>query len=480
MSRTAVDIEPAPLPARKSLRAKALAATVALLLYLLGSVAYVTTERARIYDGIQRLELVSRHEKTLALTEASVGGAIVDVNLASNASAPEPALPEEIRLYMETCTKLFEALDEFDPRYALISRAITRSYAALERAPVRANWIDLRESLRRAADELEIHRGALVEQRDRMNRDYQRQYDTMTIKSLLLSLFGIAAFGAVVAWFFARLTGDIGRLEVHARRIVRGGRGIELPVGREDELGRLMHAVNRMSAELDQHEKQIELEGQRRSHQDKMLAVGALAAGVAHEINNPLTVIAGVAQELKSSSGDGTTTPLADAARLILAQTQRASQAARNLADLAAPQPTEFDWVDVNALVRRVLQLMAYDRRYRHITLDAELAPDVPAVRAVGAAMQQVLMQLLTLGCDALGPATTPRSASVQTLRAADAVDVVLDFPVRLDFTRQDVQRALLMIRATIEPMGARLALSQDEDPAVRVKLCWPVDPGGA
>mgnify|MGYP000222731245 CR=1 FL=1 len=51
-----------------------------------------------------------------------------------------------------------------------------------------------------------------------------------------LAAVGLLAFGAVAAWFFVRLAGDVRRLEAHARHIVGGGRGVALAVNRDDEL----------------------------------------------------------------------------------------------------------------------------------------------------------------------------------------------------------------------------------------------------
>jgi two-component system, NtrC family, sensor kinase len=473
-----VDVAPAP-PAWKSLRAKGFVATMVLLIYVLGSVVYVSLERNKIYESIEGLQQLSRHEKALALAEAAVSGAVIDVSEASSAGEPALALPSEITLYMESCAKLFEALDEFDPRYALLQRAIARSYSNLLSAPLRANWIDLREALKRAADELEIKHRGLAERRDELTLSYQRHYDAVTVESLLLSMVGTAVFGALVAWFFARLTGDIRKLELHSRQIVHGSRGVVLPVKREDELGSLIHAVNRMSADLDEREKQIELDRQRNSHQDKMMALGALAAGLAHEVNNPLAVISGLAQELSVPDGALAPTQVTESARLILAQTERASQASRNLAELAAPQPTERNWVDVNAMARRALQLMGYDKRYRHIVFESDLAIDVPAVLTQGSAIQQLMMQLMSLGCDAT-VAAPRRPATVRVLtRSVDKqVEVQMEFPVALDFSQPGVQRVLLLSRAMIESLRGRLALGQDDPPLLRIKLAWPADPG--
>lgn len=468
-----------PLPARRSLRAKGLLATLALMAYLLGAGLYIAGERSEIYQRMQSLDALGRHEKALALAEAAVSGALIDVSESSSAEQPEPEPPSELRLYMENCAKLFQALDEFDPRYVLLQRPIVRAYDGLVAHPVRASWIELRESLRRAADGLEIRRQTLAAQREELTAAYRRQYDAVTVQSLMLAVFGLVAFGTLAAWFFTTLARDIRRLEAHARQVVQGARGPALPVRRSDELGHLMHAVNHMAADLDEREQQIRLDGERRLHQEKMLAVGALAAGVAHEVNNPLAVISGTAQALRAADGPPDAAAVAEAADLILAQAQRAAQAARQLADVAAPRPEDLDWVDLNALLRDVVRLMGYDKRYRRVACELDTNPALPALRSSASAIQQVLVQMLTLVCDAVsrqgGGAPAVR---IETLRENGSIAVQLLLAPALDFTRPEVQRSLLLARAIIEPLRGRLALGQFEDGRQRIKLTLPAGSG--
>lgn len=471
----------APLPARKSLRAKAFIATLALMAYLLASVGYVASERSKINDSMQALDQLAKHERALALTEAALGAAVLDVHDASTAATPSPGLPSDIVLYMENCSRMFRDLDEFDPAYALLQRAIARSYDLLQVQPVRANWIDLRETMSRAHDELEIRHHVLAERRESLIQTYQRQYDAVTVESLLLAALGSVVFGSLAAWFFARLTADIRHLEQHARQIVSGTRGVAMKVDRDDELGQLMHAVNRMAVDLDEREKGLEMEVQRRSHQDKMLAVGALAAGVAHEVNNPLAVISGVAQEWRSAAVPPTASELAEGTALILAQTQRAAQAARHLAEVAAPEAAELDWIDLNALVRRVVQLTGYDRRWRRFSFDTALDAALPAVRTSGNAIQQVLMQMVSLACEAMAAQNAGAGTlRIETLATGPGVEVQLIFPPVLDFSRAEVQHTLLLSRAMVEPLRGRLAFGQVPGPGLRIKLALPADQGGA
>lgn len=467
----------------RSLHAKVWIGTLALVAYLAGAAMYVANERASIDSSFRQLETVSGHEKALALTEAAVNGALLDVSAQGPEQGGSREVPLEVHLYMENCGKLFANLDPFDPGYARLQRAIERSYRALLTDTSRASWLDLRESLARVSADLEIRHRTLSEQKDVLGATYRRHYDAVTVETLGLAIVGLVAFGSLAAWFVSGIARDVRRLEAHAWRVVRGVRGTQLQVDRRDELGELMRAVNRMALDLDEREQQIALDAERRSHEDKMLAVAAVAAGVAHEVNNPLAVIAGLAQELEATPPAQEPPRLSESARQILAQVDRAARASRQLADVAAPQPEELGWVDLNSLVRRAVQLMGYDRRYRATRIVLALDDGLPALHTSASALQLVLMQVLATGCEA---AARRRGADDEVRLATRTVDgrvrVEMDAPAApagssdADPEAPAVASLPMLVRATLDALGGRLALEQADGGRWRVQFTLPVD----
>ena len=90
------------------------------------------------------------------------------------------------------------------------------------------------------------------------------------------------------------------------------------------------------------------------------------------------------------------------------------------------------------------------------------------------------LLPLTQKSNDALVAARVPAaSVTVRTLAGKPEIEVWLDFPPVLDFGRGEVQRTLLLARASIEPLGARLAFGQVEGQGLRIKLAFPADRGG-
>jgi len=147
---------------------------------------------------------------------------------------------------------------------------------------------------------------------------------------------------------------------------------------------------------------------------EKLSAIGLLVAGVAHELNNPLTSIIGYAQlvheELSEGSDRVAANPeLAEDASRILSESDRAAKIVRNLLTFARRQSSERVVQDLSELCMRVVQLRAYDCRLKGIEIATDFTPDLPRVCADGGQIQQALLNLVLNAEQALRDAPTRR-----------------------------------------------------------------------
>jgi signal transduction histidine kinase len=134
--------------------------------------------------------------------------------------------------------------------------------------------------------------------------------------------------------------------------------------------------------------------------QERLASLGQLAAGVAHEVNTPLTGISSYTQMLleELDPGDSRQETLAK----IEAQTRRASNIANSLLNLASPERIAFENLSVNELVEEALELFEPQIRQRNTVMDVSLQEGIPLVRGHRGKLQQVLLNLLLNARDAV------------------------------------------------------------------------------
>lgn len=132
---------------------------------------------------------------------------------------------------------------------------------------------------------------------------------------------------------------------------------------------------------------------------EKMSAVGQLIAGVAHELNNPLTAILGYAQLLES---EGLAERAQDFVSKLFKQAQRTHRVVQNLLSFARQRKPQAEQVDVAKAIEETLSLRDYDLRVNNIRLEREIEPGVPAVTADPHQLEQVFLNILNNAVDAV------------------------------------------------------------------------------
>ncbi|NNE07755.1 MAG: hypothetical protein HKN20_04250, partial [Gemmatimonadetes bacterium] len=134
-------------------------------------------------------------------------------------------------------------------------------------------------------------------------------------------------------------------------------------------------------------------------HQEKLVGIGQLAAGVAHEIGNPLTAIDSIVQLLALDSDDPA---VQEKVRMIQDQINRISEIVHNMADLSRPLSMQIQAVDLNVLLRSVLGLVRYDARFGPIKVETEFAEDLPPVNTVEDRLFAVFLNLALNAADSM------------------------------------------------------------------------------
>ena len=145
----------------------------------------------------------------------------------------------------------------------------------------------------------------------------------------------------------------------------------------------------------------------------KLASIGELAAGIAHEINNPLTIVTGYAQLLLESKD--VPKDMAKDLQKIYDESQRVVKIIQNLMRFARRNNPGKDSVDVNEVIGRALELQHYDLVKSNITLTTHLATDLPPLMADFNQLQQVFLSIMTNAQQALSEIKGKRKITLST-----------------------------------------------------------------
>lgn len=387
-----------------SLRGKGWIFTFLLAVYFSIITLVIAFERKTMLDSVSLLQSINAREEYLVGLNYAVSRAVIAVNenyFAPDVEASGKMLALEIEALLPGLSRLQTAYPEL-----LESRlTLERMLEELVNEPSRASIADLRAAMHRMVLSLDRVTADVAAKKILFADQYHNSFLRLTTEWLAFGGLALVLVAVVFKVFFRGLSVDIERVRRHATLILRGQPSAKLVHSRKDELGLLMDAVNSMQDELVRRESELELTRQQSFHKEKMAAVGSLAAAVAHEINNPLSAIVGVAQAMNTECQDSGCSLYGERCHpnMILEQATRVMHITRQISEFSVPQSQDPELTDLNSLLRSTANFVKFDRRFRRVDVVLELDENLPAVVLVADHMVQVAMNLLINAADALG-----------------------------------------------------------------------------
>ncbi|MBS1142227.1 MAG: histidine kinase [Proteobacteria bacterium] len=486
------------LPLLNSLRGKGWLFTFLLAVYFSIITLVVAFERKTMLESVALLQSINAREEYLVGLNYAVSRAVISVNenyFAPDVEASGKMLALEVEALLPGLSRLQTAYPELIESRLTLERMVKE----LVDEPSRASIADLRAAMHRMVLSLDRVTADVSAKKSLFAEQYHNSFQRLTTEWLAFGGFALILVAIVFKVFFRGLSVDIERVRRHATRVLRGEPSSKLAHSRRDELGLLMDAVNSMQDELARRESELELTRQQSFHKEKMAAVGSLAAAVAHEINNPLSAIVGVAQAMNNECQDSGCSRYGEHCHpnMILEQATRVMHITRQISEFSVPQSQEAELTDLNSLLRSTANFVKFDRRFRRVDVSLELDSNLPAVVLVADHMVQVAMNLLINAADALGsiegrlPQIRLVTSCCEQWVTAKVIDdgsgiskEVLPHVFEERFTTKGQGRGsglgLSVCRSLIMRAGGRIEIKSEEGVGTEVEIRLPVPVLGA
>ena len=200
-------------------------------------------------------------------------------------------------------------------------------------------------------------------------------------------------------------------LEKGAKRLASGNFDNPIPVRGEDEFGSLARSSNAMMGALKKSRQELEgwvetlnekvkerteelrLAEAEVARGEKLASIGQLAAGIAHELNNPLTGVLTFTSLMRQKASEGSEE--AEDLDLVIRETKRCASIIRRLLDFAREKTPEKTLVNLNQLIAETVQFVERSAALQHIEIEMDLDHDLPKLFVDADLIKQVLMNIL-------------------------------------------------------------------------------------
>ena len=213
-------------------------------------------------------------------------------------------------------------------------------------------------------------------------------------KRVAIIAFICILLAGIIAVPIARfITRPIDQLVKANRRLADGDMTVRVEAPGEGELAMLSRSFNTMVETLYRTQQEL-------LHKENLASVGQLAAGVAHEINNPLGTILLFAEVInKELAADD---PRREDLKMIISETIRCRKIVSDLLNFARQQEVLAQECDIHDLLEQVIEGISRKASFKKVTVLRQFSPQLPAIEADQAQLMQVFVNLLDNAADAM------------------------------------------------------------------------------
>ena len=242
----------------------------------------------------------------------------------------------------------------------------------------------------------------------------QKEINAMLRQHIILTAF-VTIFGGLISLIMTQFVlTPLNLLIKSTRDIAEGIYGSRVPITGSDEVSYLSSVFNEMMDHLEQKE---EFE-RRMQNLDKLATVGQLAAGIAHEIKNPLTSIRSLVELLKEdAAGDAENLKVIN---VVLSEVDRLNKVTNEFVSLSRPRAYgKYSFFDMNTVIRNTIMLMGPQLKKNEVSIFTNMNAKIP-IYGDHDEMAQVFLNLIINSMQALETKKQNRSIIINTSDAPD------------------------------------------------------------
>lgn len=229
------------------------------------------------------------------------------------------------------------------------------------------------------------------------------------IEIAVFALIAIAAISLIIGFLVRKMIDVPVRELVDAtKQVASGDLHYSIKDKGNDELGALARSFNNMTKKLSEARMQL-------FQSDKLASLGRLAAGVAHEINNPLTGVLTYSSFLLKRTQDNP--EIQEDLKVIVRETKRSREIVKSLLDFARQSVPKKNAADLNEIINQSISVVESQLTLNHVKIEKKLDAELPRVTVDANQMQQVFINLVVNASDAIGKDGGTVSISTSLLR---------------------------------------------------------------